>query len=162
MAQDRSKTDPIQAGDALRRLVDLVSHGSGLVLALMNNEAVTLSQVLLLNRVERSGPASLSGLAEGGLTSSAALSQMVERLVGQGLLDRTEDPADRRRKAIRLTPRARALLRKIEQVRSQDYELGLSSLSQELREELAVTLQRVAAEIESARPGERNEIPSKQ
>jgi DNA-binding MarR family transcriptional regulator len=126
----------------------------------MNKEAVTLPQVLLLNRVERFGSASLSDLAEGGRTSSAALSQMIERLAGQGLLDRAEDPADRRRKTIRITPQARALLRKIESARSEDYERGLNALSRELREELAAMLQRVAQEIESASPGKYN--PSKQ
>jgi DNA-binding MarR family transcriptional regulator len=150
MPQDRSKTT--RAGDALRRLVDLVSHRSGLVLALMNNEAITLPQVLLMSRVERLGSASPSDLAEGSRASAAAMSQMIERLVRQRLLERAEDSDDRRRKAIRLTPRARLLLRKLKAARSADYQLGLSSLSPKLREELAAALERAVAEIESERP----------
>lgn len=161
MPKDRSKADLNRAGDALRRLVDLVSHGSGLVLALMNDEAITLPQVLLMSRIERLGSASLSDLAEGSLTSTAALSQMIERLVRQGLLDRAEDAADRRRKAIRITPRAQALLRKLKAARSAEYELGLSPLSQGLREQLVALLERVAADIESARESGAS-IPGKQ
>lgn len=152
MPQDRSKTKLTRAGDALRRLVDLVSHRSGLVLALMNNEAITLPQVLLMSRVERLGSASPSDLAAGSRASAAAMSQMIERLVRQRLLERAENSADRRRKAIRLTPRARLVLRKLKAARSADYQLGLSSLSAKLREELAAALERAVAEIESERP----------
>jgi DNA-binding MarR family transcriptional regulator len=151
MPQDRAKADSSRAGDALRRLVDLVSHRSGLVLALMNSEAITLPQVLLMSRVERLGSASPSDLAEGSRASAAAMSQMIERLVRQRLLERAEDSTDRRRKAIRLTPRARVLLRKLKAARSTDYELGLSSLSRKLREELAAALERAVAQIESER-----------
>lgn len=155
MPHDRSRADPSQVGDALRRLVDLASHRSGSVFALMNDASVTLPQVLLINRAEQFGSASLSDLAEGSTASAAALSQMIERLVQQGLLHRAEDPIDRRRKAIGVTPRARAFLRKLEAARSADYELGLISLGHELRAQLASVLKRVVADIENARAGDR-------
>jgi DNA-binding MarR family transcriptional regulator len=117
----------------------------------MNNEAITLPQVLLMSRVERLGSASPSDLAEGSRASAAAMSQMIERLVRQRLLERAEDSDDRRRKAIRLTPRARLLLRKLKAARSTDYQLGLSSLSPKLRDELATALERAVAQIESER-----------
>ena len=159
MPRDRARIDPNRAGDALRRLVDLVSHGSGAVFRLMNDASVTLPQVLLMSRVENSGSASLSDLAEGSTASAAALSQMIERLVQQGLLDRAEDPTDRRRKAIRVTARARALLRKLEAARSADYELGLASLGDGVRARLAAMLERVAVEIEDARTHDRRDAP---
>jgi DNA-binding MarR family transcriptional regulator len=46
-----------------------------------------------------------------GVTNAAA-SQMVERLVQLGLLDRTEDPLDRRGKNITLTPKGQELIHK--------------------------------------------------
>ncbi len=151
MFRNRAETGPKQAGDALRHLVDLVSHGSGSVLVLMDQAAVTLPQVLLMARVERFGSASLSDLAEGSPASAAALSQMIERLVRQGLLDRAEDKADRRRKAIRITPRARDLLRRLEAARAADYELGLSPVSRELRDQLAAVLEQVVTELKAHR-----------
>jgi DNA-binding MarR family transcriptional regulator len=104
-----------------------------------------------MSRVERFGSASLSDLAEVSSTSLAALSQMIERLVQQGLLSRTEDAIDRRRKAVRLTRGAQSLLRKLKAARSADYELGLGSVSQELRLQLVNVIERVIGDIEDAR-----------
>jgi len=160
LPRDRARIDPNRAGDALRRIVDLVSHRSGAVFELMNDAAVTLPQILLISRVEKAASASLSDLAEGSTASAAALSQMIERLVQQGMLDRAEDPIDRRRKAIRATSRACALLRKLEAARSADYELGLASLSGGLRTQLAATLELAVAEIERARAGDRRDAPA--
>jgi DNA-binding MarR family transcriptional regulator len=147
--------DADRAGDALRRLVDLVSHSSGSVFILMNDANVTLPQVVLISRVERLGSASLSDLAEGAVVSPAAISQMIDRLVQQGLLHRAEDPIDRRRKAIGVTSRASALLRKLEAARSADYKQGLTPLAHDLRAQLAMTIDRAVAEIENAQAGDR-------
>jgi DNA-binding MarR family transcriptional regulator len=121
------------------------------VVALMDDAGVTLRQVLVISRVERFGSASLSDLAADSFASAAALSQMVDRLARQGLLARTEDSIDRRRKAIRVTPRARALLRRLEAARSADYDLGLRPLTPELRARLAAALDEVVTAIEGAR-----------
>ena len=151
MGGRRSKADAKRSGGALRRLVDLVSHRSGSVIEIMNDVGVTLPQVLLISRVDLAGAASLAELAEQSPASAPALSQMVERLVQQGLLDRQEDPGDRRRKVIRATARAGALMRKLEAARSADYELGLAPLSETARAELARALERAALELEAAR-----------
>jgi hypothetical protein len=83
---------PHRTGDALRRLVDLTSHRSGAVLTLMNDAAVTLPQLLLLSRIEQLGSASLAAIGDDSSVSIPALSQMIDRLVRQGWLDRTEVP----------------------------------------------------------------------
>jgi len=152
----RPQAEPNPSGNALRRLVDLVSHRSGSVLALMNEASVTLPQLLLINRVEQFGSVSLSDLAAGSRASAAAASQMIERLVQQGLLHRAEDPLDRRRKAIAVTPRARTFLRKIEAARSAEYELGLISVNPALRAQMVKLLERIVADIERARTDDRH------
>ena len=155
MPRDRKKASAPRTGAALRRLVDLISHRSGAVLALMNEAAVTLPQVLLLSRVELLESASLAELGEGSSASIPALSQMVDRLVQQELLTRVEDPADRRRKAIRLTARAGALLRKIEAARSAEYERGLKPVSVALRAQMAAAIERAILEIEAVNDNQR-------
>lgn len=153
MRRDHPGVDCNRPGDALRRLVDLVSHRSGAALAVMSAASITLPQILLLSRVQRLGPASVSGIAEGSMASSPALSQMIERLVQQGLLDRSEDPVDRRRKAVRTTERAHALLRKLEAARSADYEDGLAPLRDDRRRQLAAALEQAVADLENGRAG---------
>ena len=128
----------------------------------MNDASITLPQVLLLSRVEKSRSASLSDLAEGSTASAAAVSQMIERLVHQGLLDRAEDPVDRRRKAIRVTARARALLRKLGAARSADYELGLGLLGGDVRTRLAAMLELAVTEIENTRAGDRRDASTRE
>ena len=121
----------------------------------MNDAGLTLQQVLLMSRVEEFGSASLAELADESPASLPALSQMVDRIVQKGWLDRSEDSIDRRRKAIRITPRAGVFLRRLEAARSADFELGLKPVSENLKAQLAAALERAAVEIESARQGKR-------
>jgi DNA-binding MarR family transcriptional regulator len=114
----------------------------------MNEAAVTLPQVLLLSHVERRGSASPSELAEVLHASLSSVSQMIDRLVQQGFLDRTEDRRDRRRKSLAMTADASALLRKLGAARSMEYELGLASVPPELLAQMAVLLERVVSELE--------------
>lgn len=150
MSRDPAHGRPHRAADALRRLVDLTSHRSGAVLALMNDATVTLPQLLLMSRIDELGSASLAAIGNKSSASIPALSQMIDRLVRQGWLDRAEDPADRRRKSIRVTPQGRDLLRNVETARSADFALGLSAVSKELRAQLATVLERTIVEVESA------------
>lgn len=140
--------DPARrAATALRQLVDRVAHRSGSLVAVINQASVTLAQVLLMSRIERLGSASLTEPREEASASAAALSQMVERLVGQGWVARAEDRFDRRRKAVSVTPAASALLRKLETARATDYARGLRVLSRERLAGLAAMLEAAVVEI---------------
>lgn len=134
--------------DTLRRFIDLISHHAGATLSRMERAGVTLPQVLLLTRVERAGTASISELANVSPGSAAAMSQMVDRLVRQNWLARSEDPADRRRKAVSLTSAGARLLRDLERARTSDYAAGLSRLSPALRTELGAWAARALAELQ--------------
>lgn len=134
--------------DALRRFVDLISHQQGAALSRMDDAGVTLSQVILLARVERAGAASITGLAKISPGSTAAMSQMVDRLVRHGWLARSEDPVDRRRKMVSLSAAGAGLLRDLERARAADYAAGLSRLPSVFRAELHAWLKRAFAELE--------------
>lgn len=142
----------IAQADALRRFVDRVAHHGGAVLSKMEDTGVTLPQILLLARVESARAASISGLAEASPGSAPAMSQMVDRLVRQKWLGRSEDPTDRRRKTVSLTTRGVKLLREIEQARTSDYAAGLSQLPATLRAELHRWLERALAEMDRGEP----------
>jgi DNA-binding MarR family transcriptional regulator len=103
----------LRAGELLRRLVDRISHRSGAALALMARAEVTLPQLLLLARVERLGTATPSAVAEASGASLPAVSQMIERLVKQGLLARSEHAGDRRRRTLAVPPRGKRLLAQV-------------------------------------------------
>jgi DNA-binding MarR family transcriptional regulator len=150
-ATKRGRSRASRVGESLRRLVDLVSHRSGLALEAMSDAAVTLPQVLLLNHVERRGTVSPSELAESLHASLSAVSQMIDRLVQQGLLSRTEDPVDRRRKSLATTASARGFLRKLGAARSAEYDLGLAAVSPGLLAQLKDLIERVISELERSR-----------
>jgi DNA-binding MarR family transcriptional regulator len=138
------------AGAALQRLVNIVSHRSGRVVAIMSEASVTLPQVLLLSRVAAVGSTSPSDIAAEAQASAPAASQMIERLVKQGLLRRIEDRRDRRRKVISLSPAARSLLGRLEAARASDYAMGLAPLGAEMKSAMAALLRQAADELEGA------------
>ncbi len=63
----------------------------------------SMAQLNALFRIRHKGTCGVSDLGEEMGVSSAAASQLLERLVQQGLAVRTEDPQDRRNKLVALT-----------------------------------------------------------
>jgi DNA-binding MarR family transcriptional regulator len=78
--------------------------------AFMRASGLSMPQISALYRLYYQGPCGVSDIAEHLAVSSAAASQMIERLVQQDLLQRSEDPSDRRAKQIALSPAGRALM----------------------------------------------------
>jgi DNA-binding MarR family transcriptional regulator len=136
---------------SLRRLVDLISHNQGAALLCMERAGVTLPQVLLLSRLANRPRASISDLGRLTPSSLAATGQMVDRLVQHGLLQRAEDQNDRRRKAVSLSKKGRALLQSLQQARTSDYVGGLAGLSPFLASGLCDLLEKAILEIETSR-----------
>lgn len=64
---------------------------------------LSMSQINSLFRIYHLGPASVNDLAEHLGVTKAAVSQLLDRLVEDGLILRREDPRDRRSKQILLT-----------------------------------------------------------
>lgn len=73
-------------------------------------DRVTLPQLRVLVMVASRGPLNLAAVADGlGIHASNA-TRACDRLVGAGLLDRRDDPADRRNLVLELTGSGRALV----------------------------------------------------
>jgi Transcriptional regulators len=68
-------------------------------------------------RIGRGGPQGMTRMASRFGRTGAAVSQMVNRLVVQGLVERREAPEDRREKRIRLTAKGSRILAEFDEAR---------------------------------------------
>jgi DNA-binding MarR family transcriptional regulator len=76
----------------------------------MKDSGLSTSQLNTLMRLHYRGSCPVSGISdELGLTAAAG-SQIVDRLAGMGLIERSEDPTDRRVRRVRLTAKGRGLV----------------------------------------------------
>ena len=94
----------------------------------MEKSNLSFSQVNVLMRLFHGVKCGVSRIGEEMGVSNAAASQAVDRLVQMGLIERTEDPSDRRSKRLTLTQDGKALI-----------ESGINDRSQWIKD-LAVTL----------------------
>jgi DNA-binding MarR family transcriptional regulator len=76
----------------------------------MDATGLSFSQINILMRLFHGGSAGVSEIGEQLGVTNAAASQAVDRLVGMGLIERTEDPNDRRAKRLALTQKGRVLI----------------------------------------------------
>lgn len=71
---------------------------------------LTLSEISVLSRLDRSGPATPGVLAEGERVKPQALGATLAVLEQRGLVDRAADPADGRRVLMSITDQGRGVL----------------------------------------------------
>ncbi|MCL4304143.1 MAG: MarR family transcriptional regulator [Anaerolineae bacterium] len=71
---------------------------------------LSMTQLNTLMRLYHTGSCDISTVSDHLGITNAATSQMVQRLVQQGFLERTEDPHDRRVKQLALTAAGRSLI----------------------------------------------------
>lgn len=71
---------------------------------------LSMSQLGALLHLHRAGACAVSNISEDLGVTNAAVSQMLDRLVRNGLVLRGEDPADRRSKRIELTAKGREMI----------------------------------------------------
>jgi len=80
------------------------------VLSFAKEHNLSMSQMGALMNIHRHGMCNVSTIGDELGVTSAAASQMLERLVQQGVIERTEDPNDRRAKQIALTEKGRQMI----------------------------------------------------
>jgi DNA-binding MarR family transcriptional regulator len=97
---------------ALERLI-------GLFRSLSPPDGLSLTAAATLATLERSGPCRLTALAAHEGVTQPAMTQLVDRLQGMSLLERTQDPADGRVVQVRITPEGKALLAQRRAVRAE-------------------------------------------
>ena len=122
-------------------------------LAIMAETGLTLPQVVTLFKLHDRSPQCVSSVAALLHLSQPATSQLLDRLVHEGLVDRTEDPGDRRRKRLAITPRGTRLVSRLAEAKSRGLDHAASRLSPQVREKLASVLQEALRQLERAPSG---------
>lgn len=112
------------------------------------NSGRSLGQVKALGFLHRAGAATLGELARGLGISLPTASELVDRLVDDGLVIRDIDPDDRRRVRIDLTPLARELGKHFHDMRRAQVRAALESLTDEQRAAFVPALRALAMALE--------------
>jgi DNA-binding MarR family transcriptional regulator len=104
-------TKPTQFSKTLRVWMDAFMHRS---MRGWNHFAkstgLSMPQFSILMQLHHKGPCGLSEISEGFDVTAAAASQLVDKLVHAGYLERAEDPSDRRAKLLTLSTKGGELI----------------------------------------------------
>jgi len=137
----------------LRRLTQLVMHRSmhGLI-HFTHEKSLSMSQVASLFRIRRTDSCGVGEIAEHLGVSNAAASQLLDRLVQQGLVARSEDPADRRGKVLVLTTSGNLILQESMEARQGWVAELASTFGPEENRKVANALELLAQKMEASDP----------
>jgi len=106
-------TNPILFSQSLRAWMDIFMHRS---MRGWNHFAkstgLSMPQISILMQLHHKGPCGMSEVSNRFDISAAAASQLVEKLVHAGYLDRAEDPSDRRAKLLTLSAKGEELIQR--------------------------------------------------
>lgn len=97
-------SDPTRLASELRLVL------GGLVRRLRVENRLPLPQSIVLSRIDREGPSTVSGLAAAEHIRPQSMAQTVADLEADGLVSRSSDPTDRRRWLVELTADGKAAL----------------------------------------------------
>jgi len=114
-----------------------MQHAMHGMLSLAKQKNLSLSQLGAMFRIHHDGSCGMTDLAEMLGISGAAASQLIDRLVSFGLLDRFEDENDRRAKRLQVTPDGDRMVHEIMDSRHRWLEQLSESLSEDERESAA-------------------------
>lgn len=104
-------TESLQFSNSLRQWMDVFMHRSMRSWHLfVKSTGLTMPQFSILMQLHYKGSCGMSEISEHFDISNAAASQLVEKLVQGGYIERDEDPNDRRAKQIQLTSKGRKLI----------------------------------------------------
>lgn len=101
----------LQISQSLRAWMDAFMHRSMREWGrFAKSTGLSMPQFSVLMQLHHKGPCGMSEISERFEVTPAAASQLVEKLVQAGYLERTEDPSDRRAKLLKLSPSGAQLI----------------------------------------------------
>lgn len=150
-------TDSLQFSQSLRGWMDTFVHRSMRDSArFVKASGFSMPQFFLLMHLRHREHCGISDLSEHMDTSTAAVSQLVDKLVQAGLLMRAEDPNDRRAKQVMLSPKGKELIEQGIQERYRWVEELESRLTPEEKDEIAGALEIMTQAAEKLESGIQN------
>jgi DNA-binding MarR family transcriptional regulator len=136
---------PREAAEQLAAVVQQAMRAGGSeVIALFEELGLTMTQLKLLAVLDSSPEMNVKALAESMHLSLPGTSRAADALIRRGLLDRREDPADRRSKLLTLTDAGRDATGRIAAARIDAFERVTAALTDEQRAALAAALTPIA------------------
>lgn len=135
--------------ERLDRLFPLLLSRLGRLRTLVHDGMdLTYNQYKTLLTIAGRPQCSLRDLARELEVAMSSASEMVDRLVGQGLIDRAQDAEDRRQLLLRLTPQGKALIGDLQRGILRGYDRLLRHLPEEEQEELVRAFETIARILE--------------
>ncbi|MEW5941173.1 MAG: MarR family transcriptional regulator [Chloroflexota bacterium] len=134
-------TKPSPASQSLRAWMDVFMHRS------MRNwhnfaksAGLSMPQFSILMQLHHKGACGVSDIGERFDITNAAASQLVDKLVQSGYVERAEDPSDRRAKVLKLTSSGQSLLERGGQERHRWMEELVKTLSADEQKQVSEAL----------------------
>ena len=124
--------------DSIRRIVRALRVASR---AAEKSVGLSGAQVFILQNLDGDTPLSVNAVAERTFTHQSSVSEVVQRLVDKGLVERKQSPEDGRRLELTLTPAGRAALKKGPATPQEKLIGALEKMSAGKRLQLATLLQ---------------------
>jgi DNA-binding MarR family transcriptional regulator len=115
---------------------------------------LTVAQIRVLFRLRNRGPMPSSTLATGLAVTLPTVTSVIDRLVAKELVERSDDPADRRRVIVGLTPAGREIVERIQQGRRARLSRALDALEERELMALITGLEGLAAAADSLEAAE--------
>jgi len=101
------------------------------------------SDFAVLEALLHKGPLPVNAIGKKVLLTSGSMTAAVDRLAERGLVERRDDPEDRRARVVHLTDAGRKLIRKLFAVHERDMERAVSALNVRELEELSGLLRKL-------------------
>lgn len=101
----------------------------------------------VLEALLHKGPLPVNAIGKKVLLTSGSMTAAVDRLERRGLVERRDDPDDRRARVVHLTGEGKKLIRKLFAVHEKDMERAVVALNAREREDLAGLLRKLGLSL---------------
>ena len=102
----------------------------------------------VLEALLHKGPLPVNAIGKKVLLTSGSMTAAIDRLEERGLVERRDDPEDRRTRIIHLTAEGRKIIRRLFAIHERDMERAVSVLNAGEREELSGLLRKLGRSAE--------------